>query len=120
MSDERPAVAITGATLVWAIVAMFVAVVGAVVIIVVALPESQNPAALVGQLLAAFAALIGVIVTVFKVSRIEKKVDAAAVDTARVVEQTNGGLHRAIRETAYESVQRALADRLDDPDKPPF
>jgi hypothetical protein len=116
--DGRPVVPISGATLVWAIVVMFLALVGASVILALALPDSQNPAALVGQLFAAFAALMGIIVTLFKVSKIEKKVDANAVATDRVVEQTNGGLHRAVRQISYESVRKALADHLEDDERP--
>jgi membrane protein implicated in regulation of membrane protease activity len=121
-NDNQPAVPITGATLVWAIAVMFIAVLGAAVILAVALPESQNPLALVGQLLTAFAALIGVIVTLFKVSRVERKMDDQGEQLEQVQQQTNGGLHRAVRETAYDSVRRALSDHLADeePDKPPF
>lgn len=111
--DDDRGVPITGATLVWAITAMFIAVVGAVVILVLALPDSQNPAALVGQLFAAFAALIGVIVTLFKVSRVERKMDVQGDQLDKVQEQTNGGLHRVVQETAYDSVRRALTDHLE-------
>lgn len=107
---------VSGNTIVWAIAAMFIATVGAVVALAIGLPDSQNLAGLASQLLVAFAALVASLGTLFKVSRVEQKVDASAEDTAVVREQTNGGLHRAIREISYESMQKALREHLDEPD----
>lgn len=126
-------VAISGTALVWAIAAMFVAVLASVVAIALGLPESQNPAGLIAQILMAFAALTGVVGTLFtvrgvkrQVEDVEAKIDqaatdtrAAAVNTARIVQQTNGNLDARIRSLSYDSMRRALVDHLEDGDQAP-
>lgn len=134
-------VAISGTALVWAIAAMFVAVLAAVVAIALGLPESQNPAGLIAQILMAFAALTGVIGTLFtvrgvkrQVEAVEGKVDQAAAasadaaanaaqtaaNTATIVQQTNGNLDRRIRSLSYDAMRKALVDHLEgDDDKAP-
>lgn len=114
-------VSISGGTLIWAIAAMFIATVAGVVILAVALPESQNPAALVGQLLGSFAVLTASIGAIFTVQRASQKIDqveevvnATAQGTAQIVEQTNGALDARVRALSYESTIRALEDHLGD------
>lgn len=117
MSDTTGrTVAISGTALVWAIVAMFLGLIAGVVILAVALPESQNPAALVGQLLASFALLTTTVVGLFKISKVEQQVNDTAEDTQRIVQQTNGQLDARVRKISYDSVRRALVDHLDHQD----
>jgi hypothetical protein len=112
-------VSISGATLVWAIAAMFIAVVAAVVALSIGLPESQNPAGLVAQLLGSFAALVAVLGTLFSVRRVSAKMDQVVEDTAEIREQTNGQLDHRVRTLSYESMRQALVDHLDDDDVNP-
>lgn len=119
-------VTISGTALVWAIAAMFVAVLAAIVAIALFLPNSDASAGLIAQVLMAFAALTGVLGTLFsvrgvkrQVEGVEAKVDQAATNTRRIVEQTNGNLDRRIRTLSYESMRRALVDHLEDGDKAP-
>lgn len=116
----------------WPLVVLVVAFLAAVTLIAIFVPASRDALAiispLVGLILVVVPILAGQRQALEQVSRVEKKVDgvetkvdAAAEDTKKTVRQTNGDLHRVIRDTAYESVTRALADRLDtEPDKPPF
>lgn len=108
--------AVSGTALIWAIAAMFVAVVAGVVILAVALPEDGNPAALVGQLLASFATLTVALGALFKIGKVEQKVDGTAEDTQRIVKQTNGNLDQRIRTLSYDAMRTALEDHLADED----
>lgn len=117
---------ISGTALVWAIAAMFIAVLAAVVAIALGLPESQNPAGLIAQILMAFAALTGVLGTLFTVRGVKRQVEqldhalnATAQDTQQIVRQTNGNLDKRIREIGYASMRQALQDHLEDDDKAP-
>lgn len=119
-TNGRP-VAISGAALIWAIAAMFIALVAAVVAISIGVPESANPAGLIAQLLGSFATLVVALGAFFKIGRVEQQVSDTAEDTQRIVEQTNGQLDARIRDMSYRSMRKALVDHLDeDPSKPPF
>lgn len=109
-------ITVSGTALIWAIVAMFIATVGGVVILAVALPESQNPAALAGQLLGSFALLLTGLGTLFTVQRARKQVEQVAQDTAEIRDQTNGKLDARIHTMAYAAMTQALEDRLTDDD----
>lgn len=118
---DRPVAAVSGTVLIISIAGMFVAVVAAVVALAIGLPESQNPAGLAAQLLAAFATLVVALGALFKIGKVQQQVNESAEDTQRIVQQTNGQLDHRIRTLAYESTRRALVDHLDDDDaaKPP-
>lgn len=111
-NDARPAVAISGTALVWAIALMFAVTVAGAVVLAVFLP-SDSATALVGALLAAFALLTTNLGTLFKIGKVEAKVHAVTEDTARIVEQTNGNLDKRIRTLSYESMRKALEDHLE-------
>lgn len=120
MSDTSGrTVAISGTALVWAIAAMFIAVVGAVVVLAVALPDARNPAALVGQLLASFALLTTTVVGLFKIGKVERQVNDTAENTQQIVRQTNGQLDARVRKISYDSVRQALEDHLTQEDNKP-
>lgn len=93
-NNARPVV--SGTALIWAIAAMFIAVVGAVCVIAVAVPDSQNPAGLIGLLLGAFATLVVNIGVLFQLSQVKRNVDYLA----------NGGTDSKVR--------AAIADVVDD------
>lgn len=121
MSDTGATFNMSGTALIWAVATMFVSLVLGVVLLAIFLPEGRDVATLVGQLVGSFAVLttaIGTWITVRrvrdKVDQVEEVVNAAAQDTARVVEQTNGNLDHRIRAHAYDSMVRALSERLDD------
>lgn len=118
-NNDRPAVSATA--LVWAVAAMFIAVVAAVVAISIGVPESANPGGLIAQLLGSFATLVVALGALFKIGKVERQVNDTAEDTQRIVEQTNGQLDARIRTLSYDSVRKALIDHVDEePDKPPF
>lgn len=92
-NNSRPVV--SGTALILAIAAMFIAVTAAVTIIAVAVPESQNPAGLVGLLLGAFATLVVNVGVLFQLGQVKRNVDYLA----------NGGTDSKIR--------AAIADVVD-------
>lgn len=118
MNTAPARVSVSGTTLILAIAAMFIAVVGAVTIISVAVPDSQNPSGLIGLLLGSFATLVVNIGVLFQLSQVKQQVNQTADDTQKVVQQTNGSLDARIRALSYASVRKALTDHLDDPDDP--
>lgn len=107
MSSTNPGAgpAVSATALVWAIALMFAVTVAGAVIVAVFLPEQA--ATLAGALLAAFALLVTNLGTLFKIGKVEAKVDD-------VKEQTNGSLDRRIRAEAYKSMRKALEDHLDE------
>lgn len=114
-STEDSGVAISGAALVWAIVAMFGVTVAGVVALASLLEE---PTAVITALLSSFAALTAVLGTLFTVKRgqrqLQEQVEQLKQKTDRVVQQTNGGLDHRIRQIGYASMRKALKDHLDE------
>lgn len=115
MSDtDGSGVAISGGTLVWAIVVMFAATVGGVVGLALIL---DDPTGTITALLGSFAALTAALGTLFSVKRgqreLQRQVEQLDQKTDRVVEQTNGGLDHRIRQIGYASMRKALKDHLD-------
>jgi hypothetical protein len=114
--SEQAVPHITVSTLIWAATVMFIAIVAAAVVLTVAVPDAQNPPALIGQLLASFAVLTASLVGLYKIGKVERKVQDAAENTATIVEQTNSNLDARIKMIGYDSMRRALEDHLNDHD----
>jgi membrane protein implicated in regulation of membrane protease activity len=116
VSDNEPSgVAISGGTLIWAIVAMFAVTVAGVVGLAEIL---DDPTGTITALLGSFAALTAAIGTLFSVKRgqrqLQRQVEQLDQKTDTLVEQTNGGLDHRIRQIGYASMRKALKDHLED------
>lgn len=107
---------INGTQLVWAITAMFIALVAGSVALAVGLPESANPGGLIAQLLAAFAVLVASLGGMFGVAKARQEVQAVATDVATVVEQTNGKHDARLQRMATAAAIAAVENHIKRPD----
>lgn len=120
MTDQeppRPDVGISGTALVWAIAAMFMALLAAVVAIAIGVPESRNPSGLVAQLLAVFSTLLASIGILFSVQRVGRKVDQVATTAHELANgvgdaKFTAAVHRALDQRAQGQL---MADDVTDP-----
>lgn len=101
-NDGRPIV--SGNALIWAIAAMFIAVVAACVALAIGLPESQNAAGLAAQLLTAFAGLVASLGALFGISKVRERVDRIASDVNAVRNGEMEGKLQAVLE-AHEQAK---------------
>lgn len=99
MSNMNGRPVVSGNALVWAIAAMFIAVVAGVVALSIGLPESQNPAGLAAQLLGSFAALVAVLGTLFTVRQVKASVEQIGTDVDAMRNgEMEGKLHDVLEE----------------------